>query len=507
MKRSFVAIDCCRKGWKAWGPTQTITFVDDRGPKFVILPRDTILYTDRCDGIDISGGIIGTTLVDDCYSISFDHSINDGPILSGWNPRWFDIGDTQVTLIATDQCGYKSISTFTVSVIDRVKPTIICYDRTLDLLSPSGVEFWASDFSLTGEDMDGCGSTDSLLYTFSLDSDETGRLFTCDDLGPQTLTIYAWDDDQNRSSCQVTLTITDSKNLCSPVGSIVVGNIYNHDMTEMMEDVTVEIPSISELCLDGSYEMTLTESDRSIQAYKDTDYLNGVSTLDLIKIQRHILGIQTLESWEQQIAADINNDRRINGLDLIELRKLILGVYKILPDSPSCRCFGVDTDVEEVRIYDTDKDHIVDWRCIKIGDVDQSHANLDNDDPVAQDLHRYIDRIEVAVAYGDTSQNTGENDSLTSKNHQNTTTATVETNQNTKGEDMIQVYPNPVINTLQVRLDGVFLYEVRDSQQRVVTKGMGENSASIDVHTLIPSQYFVRLIRENEIVTRSFVKI
>ncbi len=505
MKRSFVAIDCCRKGWKAWGPTQTITFVDEEAPKFVILPRDTILYTDRCDGIDIAGNIAGSTLVNDCHSIAFSHTIDDGPIQSGWGPKWFDIGDTKVTLIATDQCEYKSIATFTVTVIDRVKPTIICYDRTLDLLSPSGVEFWASDFSLTGEDMDGCGATDSLLYTFSLDRDETGRLFTCDDLGPQTLIIYAWDDDLNRSSCQATLTITDSKNLCSPVGSKIVGNIYNHDMTEMMENVTIEMSSRSELCLDGNYEMTLTESDRRIQAYKDSEYLYKVSTLDLIKIQRHILGVEPLQQW-QRIAADVNNDGKIDGRDLVELRKLILGVYEILPNSRSCRCFETSSDAERVYITDPSQDQRVDWRCIKIGDVDSSHTSLGDDDPVVQNLHRYIDKVEVAVAYGDMSQNTGENDNLTQE-HQNNTTATVETNQNTKEEDMIQLYPNPVMNTLQVRLDGVFLYEVRDSQKSILMQGVGENNTSIDVYSLTSSIYFLRLIQGNEIITKSFIKI
>ena len=53
--------------------------------------------------------------------------------------------------------------------------------------------------------------------------------------------------------------------------------------------------------------------------------MNGVSTLDLVKIQKHILGKSILDSEFKQIAADANDDGRISALDLLEIRKLILG--------------------------------------------------------------------------------------------------------------------------------------------------------------------------------------
>ena len=45
----------------------------------------------------------------------------------------------------------------------------------------------------------------------------------------------------------------------------------------------------------------------------------------------HVLGQEVLDSPYKMIAADINNDKEISALDLIELRKLILGVYNELP--------------------------------------------------------------------------------------------------------------------------------------------------------------------------------
>ena len=84
-----------------------------------------------------------------------------------------------------------------------------------------------------------------------------------------------------------------------------------------------------------AFEDVIAHGDYMIKGKKNDDYLNGVSTIDLLKIQRHILGSEVIESPYKLIAADINKDRKINGLDLIELRKLILGLYEELPENDS----------------------------------------------------------------------------------------------------------------------------------------------------------------------------
>ena len=65
--------------------------------------------------------------------------------------------------------------------------------------------------------------------------------------------------------------------------------------------------------------------------------MNGVSTLDLVKIQRHILGLEELNSPYKLIAADVNADNEIKASDLTELRKLILGIITDLPTNESWR--------------------------------------------------------------------------------------------------------------------------------------------------------------------------
>ncbi len=72
-----------------------------------------------------------------------------------------------------------------------------------------------------------------------------------------------------------------------------------------------------------------------IAASKKNDPLNGVSTYDLVQINKQILGITPFQEPWQFVAADANNSGSISTFDIVELRKLILGVYDTLPNSPS----------------------------------------------------------------------------------------------------------------------------------------------------------------------------
>lgn len=50
----------------------------------------------------------------------------------------------------------------------------------------------------------------------------------------------------------------------------------------------------------------------------------GVTTLDFVLIQKHMLGIQVFEDPSQEIAADINRDAIIDVADLLLLKRLLL---------------------------------------------------------------------------------------------------------------------------------------------------------------------------------------
>ncbi|WP_420571445.1 hypothetical protein [Kordia sp.] len=65
--------------------------------------------------------------------------------------------------------------------------------------------------------------------------------------------------------------------------------------------------------------------------YSFAEWVNGVSTLDIVLIQRHILGLQPFTELWQYVAADANGDGSVTVADLNVIRQLVLGVTSNLP--------------------------------------------------------------------------------------------------------------------------------------------------------------------------------
>ena len=70
-------------------------------------------------------------------------------------------------------------------------------------------------------------------------------------------------------------------------------------------------------------------------AYELGDWRNGVTVVDLVLIQRHILGVDVFDNVHNLIAADANRDGQVNVLDLVALQELILGVEDEITYNPS----------------------------------------------------------------------------------------------------------------------------------------------------------------------------
>jgi hypothetical protein len=67
------------------------------------------------------------------------------------------------------------------------------------------------------------------------------------------------------------------------------------------------------------------------------NFSNGISTFDLILIQKHILGLSLIRDPYRLIAADVNNSKTLSTLDMIQLRKLILQLDKRFAQNSSWR--------------------------------------------------------------------------------------------------------------------------------------------------------------------------
>jgi hypothetical protein len=111
--------------------------------------------------------------------------------------------------------------------------------------------------------------------------------------------------------------------------------------------------------------------------------MNGISTLDLVMIQRHILDIKSLDGAYKFVAADVNSDTKINVTDIVELRKLILGVQTKINSNTSWRFIDKNQTFNDITkpwpLVETINTGILyhemmgqDFIGVKIGDINGS---------------------------------------------------------------------------------------------------------------------------------------
>ena len=292
-----------------------------------------------------------------------------------------------------------------VTETDTIRPLPYCLGGITTVLmnqigqSLPSVEIWASDFDLGSTD--NCTDHDDLIFTF-----EDGSSFLelgCEDEGIMTLDIFVTDECGNSDFCTTTINIQANGLICDTVvidstdfdpnnsRINIAGSIFT-ETDKMIEGVDVVLNDINsgqsdmiETSNDGTYlfDDVLSEDNYMLQADNDVNYLNGVSTLDILLIQKHILGISQLDSPYKLIAADANNSETISAVDLIQLRKLVLGIINELPNNVSWRF--VDSEfifadpnspwpfAESISLNNMDSDQMSnDFIAVKIGDVNNN---------------------------------------------------------------------------------------------------------------------------------------
>lgn len=329
-----------------WHYTQEIKLSNNSAPTFVNCNnREFCVFGADCDGlVDLV-----QEATDDCtpaeqlkWSYQID-AFNNGTIDFTGNgnnaSRVYPVGVHKITWTVEDRCGNKNTCTYLFTVKDCKKPTPYCLGEITTVIMPSSgsIDIWASDFDLGS--FDNCPGT--LRFSFSPNVDQTGRTFTCADLGINSLEMWVTDDAGNQEFCIVRINI-QSNGACG--NSRVGGRIATPD-DKGMQGVEVSIENIDNQEVlkystneSGKYDFEgLPVSDYRISGEYDKNHANGVSTLDLILIQRHILEHTKFSSPYQYIAADADNNGKVSTADIIELRKLILGAINRLSKNQSWR--------------------------------------------------------------------------------------------------------------------------------------------------------------------------
>ncbi len=261
---------------------------------------------------------------------------------------------------ATDACGNISSATTVVTFADTKNPTPVCLQdistATMNV-DGSSVAIWASDYDLGS--FDNCSDVE--VYFKDEEGNAVSSLsFSCDDIAngisaTQELQLYVADESGNEDFCYVTLRIDDNADICDDVdggaAALIAGEVRT-ELGDMVESAKVSLNKANTdiTSVEGKYAFANTPMYNAyeVTSKKDDDYLNGVTTLDLVLIQKHVLGIEALDSPYKVISADINSDAKISGADLVDLRKLILGVYTELPSNDSWRFVDAAQSFDDV---------------------------------------------------------------------------------------------------------------------------------------------------------------
>ncbi len=117
---------------------------------------------------------------------------------------------------------------------------------------------------------------------------------------------------------------------------------------------------------------------------------NGVTTFDMVLIAKHILAVDTLDFW-QLLAADINGNGSITTLDMVSLRKWILGMIFIQPSwifyNSACDPAVPGSCAIEFSVQPGDTLVTLSIYGVKKGDVNFSaNPGFGNDDPPSDNI-------------------------------------------------------------------------------------------------------------------------
>lgn len=354
----------------------------------------TLEATDDCTPVDEIEYYYQIDLFDDgLTAIDFNLNGNSSTINAT-----LPIGVHSVKWTVEDKCGNATVCDMSLNVRDGKKPTPYCLSSvTTVVMNNNGViDIWANDFDLGS--YDNCTAQSDLLLSFSQNTADMSRVFTCDNLPngiEEEIQLELWVTDEagNQEFCFITLILQDSQDDACEGNIGNLANISGMLRTESFDNVEgvsmtavnpiLEVYKSANTGSNGTYTITnLPKGDGYIViAEKNDDVNNGVSTLDLVMIQRHILGLQTLDNPYNLIASDVNNDGKIKSSDLLSLRKVILGIKAQFPNGqkswrfiPKNTTFADATDPfpfnEEINIGDLQYASLNnDMISIKIGDV------------------------------------------------------------------------------------------------------------------------------------------
>jgi len=412
--RHWKVLDWCQQnegGYLTWSYDQEIKVVDQNPPVITspITLREAFTVDAECD----NGYIELLAFAIDCTpspELRWRYTVReaDGTIYETGTGNdasgEYDLGSYTIEFVVEDNCGNQSITGYPFRVVNVKPATAICMRGMSTQLVPTDtngdgtadterVTIPASTFD--NNSYHSCYPDMELTFSYSSNTANTQMTFDCDDLGQQDIQMWVTDENGNQVYCETFILVIDTNNVSiCPENRLALRGIVAGENGQQLSGASVKLEG-SELPAqmtreDGAFafEGIPAGSKVNVIPFKDGDDANGISTLDIVLIQRHVLGIEKLNSPYKMIAADINKDNRINAVDLIELRKLILGISPSFVHNDSWRFIEKNHSFPDMEnpwagpfpeicpISALTKDMYADFVAVKTGDVNLSAQYL-----------------------------------------------------------------------------------------------------------------------------------
>ncbi|MEP7198065.1 MAG: HYR domain-containing protein, partial [Saprospiraceae bacterium] len=261
----------------------------------------------------------------------------------------YPIGVHKISWYITDGCGNVGTCSKLFEIKDCKAPTPYCLPGivTVPMTTTKCVDIWAKDLNFAS--FDNCTPKENLKYYFNGDSKKTSIRICCEDFvkagqnDELKINVEMWVEDQegNKDFCNTVVIVQDNLDSCMNKKTLgkIVGSLAKEGGEEIkLASVQLELDSALMREVSASpYRFTDLELNKeyTVIPIRNDEPLNGVSTVDIVKLQKHILGKANIKSPYELIAADVNASGSITSADISEIRKLILGIIPQFAKVPS----------------------------------------------------------------------------------------------------------------------------------------------------------------------------
>ncbi|MCR9100145.1 MAG: dockerin type I domain-containing protein [bacterium] len=295
---------------------------------------------------------------------AFLNIFNDGSLipianaLSGSYPAYslsgsYPLGQHSFEVVVDDGCGNIQTAVLPFEVTDCAVSMPVCsigilVELTLDYETglETGPQAYLSYQDVLAQPVFDC--TPPVTYSINFEGEavdpaQDSVLLDCDREGTQVLELHAQDALGNSNSCVAFVWVQNNS------GYQCEGDFFGINGQVMTEDgepvagvpvaLSGQASEVHPTNENGAFVLSnaIAGLDYTVTPQYDEAHLNGVSTLDMILISQHILGLQPLDSPYKRIAADTNGSGHISTLDLIQLRRMILGIESTFDNVSSWR--------------------------------------------------------------------------------------------------------------------------------------------------------------------------